>query len=241
MQKLDGKYPRMQKLNGKYARMQKANENRKKFQEGHEYIASGSQDSQESRKEFPEGEKILKKSISSSPRKMDQRMGEPARKEGNMEDCQKTMEDGVKLMVKMKTLEIRSDTLRGSQNKVRGLEATERNRVGQEDEEMKPPDEMTYEVPDETPKETVNRQDRLKNLVKDDDKTLRVEPEDEKTIGRELEGPLRPKIPVLESYTEAAQQHTDNKKKNLFSVVQDEVWIPDRDEDYPEGGMKMCL
>ena len=70
---------------GKYARMQKANENRKIFQEGHEYIASGSQDSQESRKEFPEGEKILNKNTKS----YSIQMGKPAREKGKMEDCQK--------------------------------------------------------------------------------------------------------------------------------------------------------
>ena len=64
----------------------------------------------------------------------------------------KEMEDGVILMVKMKTLEVR---------------------------------EMTDEVP-----EMVNRQDRLENLVNDDYKTLRVEPDDEKTIGRSWKDPV---------------------------------------------------
>ncbi len=60
-------------------------------------------------------------------------MGEPARKDGKMEDCQRTTGKSQRMMVKMRKLEVGKNALRGSQDEVRGL--PEENRVEQEDDE----------------------------------------------------------------------------------------------------------
>ena len=163
---------------------------------------------------------------------LDQKSGKAAGKERNMDDYQNKMGDVDKLTVKLRTLEVGNNikTPNIRQDIIRNFFDSSDDNEEIKEMELWGSSSMKTNAGEDP-------EDWIDAFVRPETKSMLVS---------------RPTVPVLEIYTEAAQQHKVNKNMNLFGAESqdksrddlgkgpDFIYIPGGDEDHPEEGMKLC-